>query len=80
MGIGILFHNLVEDELKRKEFKDLKFKSLVTPVGNTFIVYNKKQPLSAAANEFLGILRSMKDRLAATGKITQTDDQRQRIA
>lgn len=80
MGIGILFHNLVEDELKRKEFKVLKFRSLVTPVANTFIVYNKKQPLSAAANEFLGILRSMKDRLAATGKITQTDDQRQRIA
>jgi DNA-binding transcriptional LysR family regulator len=80
MGIGILFHNLVEDELKRKEFKVLKLKSPIAPVGNSFIVYNKKPPLSSAANEFLAILRSMKDRLAMTGKISQVDDQRQRTA
>jgi LysR family transcriptional regulator, low CO2-responsive transcriptional regulator len=41
MGIGILFHNLVEDELKRKEFKVLKLKSPIAPVGNSFIVYKK---------------------------------------
>jgi DNA-binding transcriptional LysR family regulator len=79
MGIGILFHNLVEDELKRKEFRVLKLRSPITPIANSFIVYNKKQPLSSAANQFLAILRSMKDRLA-TRKISQTDDQRQRSA
>ena len=79
MGIGILFHNLVEDELKRKEFKVLKFRSPIAPVGHSFIVFNKKPALSSAASEFLNILRSMKDRLRTTGKI-QTDDQRQRIA
>jgi DNA-binding transcriptional LysR family regulator len=80
MGIGILFHNLVEDELKRKEFKALKLRSLVTPVGHSFIIYSKKQPLSSAASEFLGILWSMKDQLAAAAKTTQGDEQRQRIA
>ena len=80
MGIGILFHNLVEEELNRKEFKTLKLRSPITPVGNSFIVYNKKQPLSSAANEFLGVLRSMKDRLAIAGKITPPNEQRQRIA
>jgi LysR family transcriptional regulator, transcriptional activator of the cysJI operon len=80
MGIGILFHNLVEDELKRKEFKVLKFRSPIAPVGNSFIVYNKKQPLSSAANEFLAILRSMKDRLATATKIRQANEPRQRSA
>jgi DNA-binding transcriptional LysR family regulator len=77
MGVGILFHNLVEEELKRKEFKALKLRSPITPVGHSFIVYNKNQPLSSAANEFLAILRSMKD---TAENPPQAEQQRQRIA
>jgi DNA-binding transcriptional LysR family regulator len=80
MGIGILFHNLVEDELKKREFKELKLRTPITMVGNSFIVYRKKQPLLPAANEFLGVLRSMKDRLATPTKITEAAEQRQRTA
>jgi DNA-binding transcriptional LysR family regulator len=80
MGIGILFHNLVEDELKRKEFKTLKVRTPIATVGNSFIVYRKNQPLSPAATEFLAVLRSMKDRLATPTKITEAAEQRQRTA
>lgn len=53
MGIGILFHNLVEDELKRKEFKILKFRSAIAPVGNSFIVFKKSQRFHLPRVSFL---------------------------
>jgi LysR family transcriptional regulator, low CO2-responsive transcriptional regulator len=80
MGIGILFCDLVEDEIARKDLKTLKFSGLPKLVGHSYIVYSKSKPLSYGANKFLEILRSMKDRLAIAGKITPPNEQRQRIA
>jgi DNA-binding transcriptional LysR family regulator len=60
MGVGILFYNQVEEEVKRKAFKTLKFSGLPTLVGTSYIVYSKRKPLSYAANDFLTLLQSMK--------------------
>jgi DNA-binding transcriptional LysR family regulator len=63
MGLGILFYNLIEEDIKRKDLKTLKFPGLPKLVGNSYIVYGKKKPLSCAANDFLALLRSMKTQL-----------------
>ena len=60
MGVGILFHNLVEEDIKRKDLKTLTFSGLPKFVGNSYIVYSKRKPLSCAANDFLTVLRSTK--------------------
>jgi DNA-binding transcriptional LysR family regulator len=60
MGVGILFHKQLEEHLRRKELKTLKFSGLPKLVGTSYIVYSKSKPLSSAAADFLTILRSMK--------------------
>jgi DNA-binding transcriptional LysR family regulator len=60
MGIGILFHNLIEEEIKKKEIKVLRFAGLPRVLGNSYIVYKKTKPLTAPASEFLALLRAMK--------------------
>ena len=60
MGVGILFYNLLEEDIKRKDLKTLKFPGLPKLVGNSYIVYTKNKPLSCAGNDFLALLRSMK--------------------
>jgi LysR family transcriptional regulator, low CO2-responsive transcriptional regulator len=80
MGIGILFCDLVEDDIARKDLKTLKFSGVPKLVGHSYIVYSKNTPLSSAATEFLSILRSMKNRFATNVKPRQTDEQLQLIA
>ena len=63
MGVGILFYNLVEEEIKRKDLKALKFPGLPELAENSYIVYSKSKLLSCAANDFLSLLRSMKTHL-----------------
>jgi DNA-binding transcriptional LysR family regulator len=63
MGLGILFYNLIEEDIKRKDLKTLKFPGFPKLVGNSYIVYGKNKPLSCAANDFLALLRSMKTQL-----------------
>jgi DNA-binding transcriptional LysR family regulator len=63
MGLGILFYNLIEEDIKRKDLKILKFPGLPELVGNSYIVYTKNKHLSCAANDFLALLRSMKTHL-----------------
>ena len=63
MGLGILFYNLIEEDIKRKDLKTLNFPDLPKLVGNSYIVYRKNKPLSCAANDFLALLRSMKTHL-----------------
>ena len=60
MGIGVLFHNLVQLDIRRSYLKPLKFSGLPKIVCSSYIVYSKKKPLSPAALEFLSLLRSMK--------------------
>jgi DNA-binding transcriptional LysR family regulator len=70
MGVGILFYNLVEEEIKRKVLKILNFSGLPNFVGNSYIVFSKSKPLSSAANDFLALLRSMKARLKNSGNFS----------
>jgi LysR family transcriptional regulator, low CO2-responsive transcriptional regulator len=62
MGVGILFYNLLEGDIKRRYLKILKFSGLPKLVGDSYIVYSKRKTLSVAATEFLAVLRSMKNR------------------
>lgn len=61
-GLGILFYNLVQEGIKRKDFKALHFPSLPKIVESSYIVYSKNKPMSSASNNFLTLLRSMKAR------------------
>jgi DNA-binding transcriptional LysR family regulator len=60
MGIGILYYNLIEQDIKRKELKPIKICGLTNITVNSYIVYSNKRPLSDAATDFLSLLRSMK--------------------
>jgi DNA-binding transcriptional LysR family regulator len=62
-GVGILFYNQIEQDVKRKELKILNFSGLPKLVSTSYIVYSKRKPLSSAANDFLILLRSIKTRL-----------------
>ncbi len=62
MGVGILFHNLIDEEIRRKEVKVLSFHGLPRVAGNSYIVYAKAKPLRSPASDFLALLRSMKAR------------------
>lgn len=62
MGVGILFHNLIEEDIQRKDFKVLSFAGLPRVIGRCYIVYDKTKPLNGAATEFLALLRDMKSR------------------
>jgi DNA-binding transcriptional LysR family regulator len=62
MGVGILFYRLIEDDVKRRNLSLLNVSGLPTVVGKSYIVYSKHKTLSAAAIDFLSILRSMKQR------------------
>ncbi len=56
MGIGILFQETVEPELKSGEFKMLNFLEHNLE-GQIFLIYAKNRSLSVAAEEFLKFLR-----------------------
>lgn len=56
MGLGILYRDLVQPELNRREFKVIQVQGLVTQ-SESYIVYHKEKPLSANAKEFLALLR-----------------------
>jgi DNA-binding transcriptional LysR family regulator len=60
MGLGVLFYNLIEEDIKRKDLKSLKFAGLPKLVASSYIVYSKNKPLSCVAKDFLNLLRSMK--------------------
>jgi DNA-binding transcriptional LysR family regulator len=74
MGLGILFYNLIEEDIKRKDFKPLSFPGLPKLAGNSYIVYTKNKPLSWAANDFLVLLRSMKTNLQNPVHISESNE------
>jgi LysR family cyn operon transcriptional activator len=63
MGIGLLFHNVLEEDFKSKEFKQLRFAGFPKLIGDSYIVYCKNKPLTPCAADFLEVLRSMRARL-----------------
>ena len=56
MGVGILFKETIEPEVRKGEFKILKL-PVKNFTGRSFIVYRKDGPLSANAQDFLNLLR-----------------------
>jgi hypothetical protein len=69
-----LFYNLIEEDIKRKDLKTLKFPGLPKLVGNSYIVYTKNTPLSCAANDFLALLRSMKTHLQNPANSSESNE------
>ena len=60
MGVGILFRNMLDEEVRRRKFKLLRIAGLPPLTGSTYIVFQRTKPLSAPAAEFLAILRALK--------------------
>ena len=56
MGVGILFKNVVEADVRRGDFKIIKMPGL-NLIGESYIIYPKDRPLSPNAQEFLALLR-----------------------
>jgi DNA-binding transcriptional LysR family regulator len=57
-GIGILFCELIIDDIKRKDLKVLHVDGMPKLAGHSYIVFSNKRSLSPAAEEFVGLLRS----------------------
>jgi LysR family transcriptional regulator, low CO2-responsive transcriptional regulator len=60
-GIGILFCELIIDDIERKDLQVLRVDGMPKVAGHSYIVFTRKKPLSAAAEEFVRLLRSRKD-------------------
>jgi DNA-binding transcriptional LysR family regulator len=60
IGIGILFHDLIADDVRRKESKILRIQGLRRMTGNSYIVLNNPSNLKPLVTEFLALLREMK--------------------
>ena len=65
-GVGILVHDSIQDDAGRNDFAILKIAG-VNLTAKSYILYAKKKPLSAIAQEFLALLRE-------TGKKKNTCD------
>jgi DNA-binding transcriptional LysR family regulator len=59
-GVGILFRDLIENDIRRKEIKLLRVNGIPHVVGNSYICYDSSKPLSQPAGEFLESLRAVK--------------------
>jgi len=60
LGVGILYRETVEADLKSGNFKILHVPELEKIRTKSFIIYNKSKPLSAVARDFLHSLRESK--------------------
>jgi DNA-binding transcriptional LysR family regulator len=56
IGLGILFEDMLIQEIRNRLFKVLRIPGLALTV-QSYIVYYKDRPLSAPANDFLALLR-----------------------
>jgi DNA-binding transcriptional LysR family regulator len=61
MGVGILYKDVIAEDIKKAEFKVLTLPA-DAPAGKSVIVYHKTRPLSAPAAEFLKVLRTYRDK------------------
>lgn len=65
MGVGMVLADSIRSELVSGEFKTLKVPGLEL-VGQSYLVYSKKRPLSQIAQEFLEALRAEQERWTAS--------------
>jgi LysR family transcriptional regulator, low CO2-responsive transcriptional regulator len=57
LGVGILYRDTVEADLKNRNFKILHVAELEAIRTQSFIIYNRSKPLSAIAQDFLYVLQ-----------------------
>jgi DNA-binding transcriptional LysR family regulator len=62
MGVGILYRDVVANNIKRDEFKILKMPGEPFQ-GKSYIIYHKNRPLSPFGQELLELLRLHQDKL-----------------
>ena len=55
LGVGILYQDVVADNITRREFKTIKMPGDAF-AGKSFIIYHKNRPLPPLAQEFLNLL------------------------
>ena len=60
MGLGIIYRDLVQPEINRKEFKTIQVPGLMMH-SESYIIYHKDQPLSDNARAFLTLLREQNE-------------------
>ena len=70
MGVGILYRDTIELELRNGQFKILNLPGGHNLGGYSFIVYRNNEPLSASARDFLELLR--KEKHKASGRKSQS--------
>ena len=61
LGVGILYREVVADNIGRHEFQAIKMPGNA-PEGKSYIIYRKNRPLSPAAQMFLELLRREKSK------------------
>jgi DNA-binding transcriptional LysR family regulator len=61
IGVGLLYRELVQREVQKREFKILTVENLKL-YGHTYIIYHKQRPLSANAQLLLKLLRRRKQK------------------
>src|SRR2546427_117280 len=74
LGVGILYHEVLKDEIARGVFKEVHVSGLQTQ-RETYIFYHKERPLSPSAEIFLKLLRQSRDRQVKSAT-TETDSVR----
>jgi len=74
MGLGILYHDHVEPEIKKGKLKEIRVPELNLQL-DSYIIYLKEKPLSANAKDFLALLRvwpTKTRRLKSSVRVVQT--------
>jgi len=61
IGVGILFRDMVEPEVKRREVKVIRVTNLETDT-DSFVIFAKDRPLSREAQQFLVLLRQRQEK------------------
>ncbi len=68
LGVGILYRETVEPDLKNRNLKTLHVPDLENIRTQSYIIYNKSKPLSAIGRDFLHALRESRvSRVASSG-------------
>ena len=68
MGLGILYLDVVEPDIKRGEFKIIEVSGIKFE-SESYIIYHKEKALSAHALEFLDLLRNSSDRARSRSRV-----------
>ena len=72
MGLGILYQDHVESEIRKGELKEIRVPELNMQL-DSYIIYAKEKPLSANAKDFLTLLRKWPQKIQGTKGLPPAD-------